>query len=191
MSDKRAGAEASVPTYEDFVAGSRPNRSRPSFPAVWSAGSTPASNAAIGMRSRPVALFWESKDGRSARVHLPELKERSARLANLLQARGVRPGDRVAGCCRASELLVVILGTWRVGAVYQPLFTAFGPKAIESRRLQRGAADLHRPAEPAQAGGGRGLSADRYRRRRRRRGVRPGRRLRSGAGCDSRRRSSR
>src|SRR6185312_12089089 len=26
-----------------------------------------------------------------------------------------------------------ILGTWRAGAVYQPLFTAFGPKAIEHR----------------------------------------------------------
>jgi hypothetical protein len=27
------------------------------------------------------------------------------------------------------------LGTWRVGAMYQPLFTAFGPAAIESRAL--------------------------------------------------------
>src|SRR5690606_8556178 len=31
------------------------------------------------------------------------------------------------------ELLTVVLGTWRAGAVYQPLFTAFGPKAIETR----------------------------------------------------------
>ncbi len=29
--------------------------------------------------------------------------------------------------------MITILGTWRVGAVYQPLFTAFGPKAIEQR----------------------------------------------------------
>jgi acetyl-CoA synthetase len=28
----------------------------------------------------------------------------------------------------------VVLATWRIGAVYQPLFTAFGPKAIEHRR---------------------------------------------------------
>ncbi|MCA3835139.1 MAG: AMP-binding protein, partial [Burkholderia sp.] len=29
--------------------------------------------------------------------------------------------------------IATILGTWRAGAVYQPLFTAFGPKAIEHR----------------------------------------------------------
>ena len=34
---------------------------------------------------------------------------------------------------RTPALLVTILGTWRAGAVYQPLFTAFGPKAIEHR----------------------------------------------------------
>ena len=27
----------------------------------------------------------------------------------------------------------MILAAWRIGAVYQPLFTAFGPKAIEHR----------------------------------------------------------
>ena len=34
---------------------------------------------------------------------------------------------------RCPVLLITILGTWRLGAVYQPLFTAFGPKAIEHR----------------------------------------------------------
>ncbi|TIV18857.1 MAG: AMP-binding protein, partial [Mesorhizobium sp.] len=34
---------------------------------------------------------------------------------------------------RIPELVALILGTWRIGAVYQPLFTAFGPKAIEHR----------------------------------------------------------
>ena len=31
-----------------------------------------------------------------------------------------------------------MLGTWRAGAVYQPLFTAFGPKAIEQRVTAEG-----------------------------------------------------
>ncbi|WP_151839509.1 AMP-binding protein, partial [Acinetobacter junii] len=31
------------------------------------------------------------------------------------------------------ELIVTILAAWRIGEVYQPLFTAFGPKAIEHR----------------------------------------------------------
>ncbi|TGR94223.1 AMP-binding protein, partial [bacterium M00.F.Ca.ET.191.01.1.1] len=34
---------------------------------------------------------------------------------------------------RIPELVALILGTWRIGAVYQPLFTAFGPKAVEHR----------------------------------------------------------
>ena len=32
-----------------------------------------------------------------------------------------------------------MLGVWRIGAVYQPLFTAFGPKAIETRLRTSGA----------------------------------------------------
>jgi acyl-coenzyme A synthetase/AMP-(fatty) acid ligase len=34
--------------------------------------------------------------------------------------------------------VVVALGAWRVGAIYQPLFTAFGPAAIESRVTSAG-----------------------------------------------------
>jgi acetyl-CoA synthetase len=39
------------------------------------------------------------------------------------------------------ELIGFILGAWRIGAVYQPLFTAFGPKAIE-HRLHTGSTKL-------------------------------------------------
>src|SRR5690606_19097626 len=68
------------------------------------------------------------------------LARRSAQFARLLQARGVQPGDRVAGLLpRIPELLIVLLGTLRAGAVYQPLFTAFGPKAIEHRLRASGA----------------------------------------------------
>ena len=88
------------------------------------------------------ALFWESKDGRSATYTFDELMNLSAQFANFLRAQGVGPGDRVAALLpRIPELLVVALGTWRAGAVYQTLFTAFGPKAIEYR-LQRSGASL-------------------------------------------------
>jgi acetyl-CoA synthetase len=88
------------------------------------------------------ALFWESKDGRSATYTFDELMTLSAQFANFLRTRGVGPGDRVAALLpRIPELLVVALGTWRAGAVYQTLFTAFGPKAIEYR-LQRSGASL-------------------------------------------------
>ena len=81
-----------------------------------------------------VALEWESQDGRRETYTFAQLQELSARFAGLLASRGVKPGDAVAGMLpRTPALLVTILGTWRAGAVYQPLFTAFGPKAIEHR----------------------------------------------------------
>ncbi len=82
----------------------------------------------------PVALYWENAEGASASYRFSELHEKACRFANFLLAQGVRPGDCVAGLLpRNVELLVTVLGTWRVGAVYQPLFTAFGPKALEHR----------------------------------------------------------
>ena len=55
-------------------------------------------------------------------------------ICQLLKSQGVRKGDRVSGLLpRTPELIITILATWRIGAVYQPLFTAFGPKAIEHR----------------------------------------------------------
>jgi acetyl-CoA synthetase len=135
MSDTGSGVAVSIPTYDDFAAGF----SAAAIEAQLAGRLDQGLNACIeccDQHAEPgrVALYWEGKDGRSARVSFLELKERSARLANLLHARGIRPGDRVAGLLpRIPELLVVILGVWRAGAVYQPLFTAFVPKAIEYR----------------------------------------------------------
>lgn len=81
-----------------------------------------------------VALYWESQNGQSSQMSFEELRERSSQFAHFLVSLGVKPGDRIAGLLpRVPELLVVIVGAWRAGAVYQPLFTAFGPKAIEYR----------------------------------------------------------
>lgn len=86
-----------------------------------------------------VALKFEG-DGRPAEeLTFAELKEKSAQFANFLTSQGIGKGDRVAALLpRTPELLVVILGTLRAGAVYQPLFTAFGPGAIEYRVQQAG-----------------------------------------------------
>ena len=135
MSDTRSGVAAAIPSYDDFTA----KFSAAQVEAELAGSLERGLNACVECCDRHaqpgrVALFWESKDGRSASLTFAELKEQSARFANFLQARGIRPGDRVAGLLpRIPELLVVILGTWRAGGVYQPLFTAFGPKAIEHR----------------------------------------------------------
>ncbi len=86
-----------------------------------------------------VGLYHEGIGGVSSQHSFEELKGRAARFANYLTAQGIGKGDRVAGLLpRTPELLVVILGTLRAGAVYQPLFTAFGAGAIEYRLSRAG-----------------------------------------------------
>lgn len=81
-----------------------------------------------------LALDYESQDGRRETLSFEQLRDRAARFANYLTAIGVGAGDVVAAMLpRTPDLITTILGTWRAGAVYQPLFTAFGPKAIEHR----------------------------------------------------------
>lgn len=81
-----------------------------------------------------IALFWEGADGDSATYTFSELRDQASRFAAFLANQGVGAGDCVAGLLpRRVELLITVLATWRLGAVYQPLFTAFGPKAIDHR----------------------------------------------------------
>ena len=78
-----------------------------------------------------IALIQENADGSSSRHSYAELRDQAAEFANYLSGKGVQAGDIVAGLLpRGHALVVTILGTLRIGAVYQPLFTAFGPKAI-------------------------------------------------------------
>jgi acetyl-CoA synthetase len=81
-----------------------------------------------------VALNWIGRDFTEETVTFAELRDQSSRFANLLRAHGINKGDVIGGLLpRIPELFVVALGAWRLGAIYQPLFTAFGPAAIESR----------------------------------------------------------
>ncbi|MER8848632.1 MULTISPECIES: acyl-CoA synthetase [Mesorhizobium] len=87
-----------------------------------------------------LALRAISADGELTEFSFEDLADMSGRVGTLLKELGVGPGDVVAGMLpRIPELLALILGAWRIGAVYQPLFTAFGPKAIEHRLGYSGA----------------------------------------------------
>lgn len=81
-----------------------------------------------------LALLSISAQGAEHRISFAQLRERARQVAKLLVASGIGPGDTVAGLLpRTPELVATILGTFLAGAVYQPLFTAFGPKAIAHR----------------------------------------------------------
>lgn len=81
-----------------------------------------------------VAIYWEDELGNKETWTFAKLKEKSDRMANWLRSLGVEEGDRVAGLLpKDMELIVTVLATWKVGALYVPLFTAFGPGALEHR----------------------------------------------------------
>lgn len=84
-----------------------------------------------------IALNHVATDGTLTQWTFAKLRKESQRVAGLFANLGVGKGDRVAGLLpRTPELLITVLAAWRLGAVYQPLFTAFGPKAIEYRVTQ-------------------------------------------------------
>jgi acetyl-CoA synthetase len=63
-----------------------------------------------------------------------DLRAHSNRLANVLLALGVRQGDCVATLLgRVPELYITALGALKVGAIYCPLFSAFGPEPLKTR----------------------------------------------------------
>lgn len=69
-----------------------------------------------------------------------ELREESTRFAAALSTLGVRRGDHVATLMgKSAELVVALLGLWRLGAVDVPLFTAFAHDAIAFRLQATGA----------------------------------------------------
>src|SRR5699024_5346779 len=69
-----------------------------------------------------------------------ELRQRSECFAAALADRGVQQGDRVATLLgKSADLLTAMLGIWRLGAVYVPLFTAFAADAIATRLHGSGA----------------------------------------------------
>ena len=90
-------------------------------------------------RGDTLALVHEDTAGNVTRMSFAELDKASAQVANLLQSYGVQVGDQVATMLpRTPELLTIVLATWRIGAVYQPLFTAFGYDSIKYRMDKAG-----------------------------------------------------
>ncbi len=103
----------------------------------WKPGEKVSLGASIVDRhaaSERVALICVGPDGTERRLTYRELSEASNRFANLLRRLGVEPGDRVAGLMpRGPEVIIAIIGTLKLGAIYVPIFTGFGPNSIRFR----------------------------------------------------------
>lgn len=80
------------------------------------------------------ALHVVSALGQDNTYTFSDLDTLTAHLAGGLSNLGVGPGDRVAALLpKGLELTLTALATWRLGAVYVPLFTAFGNEAVSYR----------------------------------------------------------
>lgn len=91
-------------------------------------------------RADQPALRYETKDGTAGSYTYRQLRDLSNRWANVLVSLGIGKGDRVAALLpKVPALLPVVLGVWKVGAVYVPLFTAFAGPAVAYRLRHSGA----------------------------------------------------
>ena len=89
---------------------------------------------AAGPRADVVAIRWLGKRGERRDLTYRDLARASRRFANVLAGLGVARGERVfvlAG--RHPDLYIAALGALRSGAVFSPLFAAFGPEPIQTR----------------------------------------------------------
>ena len=93
---------------------------------------------AHGARREHTAIRWLGRRGDRRDISYGALAELTSRFASVLDGLGVAREERVftlAG--RIPELYVAALGTLKRGAVFCPLFSAFGPEPI-AQRLELG-----------------------------------------------------
>ena len=82
-------------------------------------------------RELRTAIRWLGKHGERDEITYADLAERTARFANALEGLGIERGEVVFGLTgRVPLLYVAALGTLKRGAVFSPLFAAFGPEPI-------------------------------------------------------------
>lgn len=86
------------------------------------------------------ALIVETESGDVVQYSFLALKRLSNRLANLLLAKGLNRGDRVAILLPQSlETGIAHIAAWKAGGISIPLFTLFGEDALEFRLSNSGA----------------------------------------------------
>jgi acetyl-CoA synthetase len=90
-------------------------------------------HVASGRGSHLAARFID-RDWARIDLTYSDLRALSNRLASALEGLGVRRGDCVATVLgRVPELYLTALGAFKLGSVYCPLFSAFGPEPLKTR----------------------------------------------------------
>ncbi|GAB7020684.1 AMP-binding protein [Halostagnicola bangensis] len=81
-----------------------------------------------------IACLWEGEGGNVRRVTYGELHRQANQVANELEARGVGAGDTVGLYMpMVPEVVSILYGCFKVGAIAVPIFSGFGVDATASR----------------------------------------------------------
>jgi acetyl-CoA synthetase len=90
-------------------------------------------------RGAVTALRWLGKQGERRNFSYSDLAAATGRFADSLTRLGAGRGARIFSLVgRRPELYIAALGALKAGAVFSPLFSAFGPEPVRTR-LERGA----------------------------------------------------
>jgi len=83
---------------------------------------------------KKTALYWEGFTGQEKKFTYDDIRVYSNIFARFLKDQGVKPGERVCIFMdRIPELYISFLGILKLGAIAQPLFSAFGEEALFTR----------------------------------------------------------
>jgi acetyl-CoA synthetase len=81
-----------------------------------------------------LALLWENSEGHERTYTYDELRVAANTYAHFLRGIGVGPRDRVCVFMdRIPDFYISFLGVLKLGAIVQPLFSAFGPESLVVR----------------------------------------------------------
>ncbi len=110
----------------------------PAWPTWFSGGRmnyvVSAIDRRLAVRGDEIALAWEGDDGATRSLTYRELAAQVNRLANALRALGIGKGDRVGIFLpMLVETAVATLACSRIGAVFVPMFSGYGPDAVATR----------------------------------------------------------
>ncbi|MFP9193367.1 AMP-binding protein [Natrialbaceae archaeon A-CW1-1] len=92
-------------------------------------------HAALEAETRnKVATIWEGEDGEVREITYHELHRQANKVANALEDRGVETGDTVGLYMpMVPEVVSILYGCFKVGAIAVPIFSGFGVDAVATR----------------------------------------------------------
>jgi len=90
-----------------------------------------------------LALIWEDHSGTEKRFTYEDVRQHSNSIAAYLSKLDIHPGERVCLFMdRVPELYIGFLGVLKMGAIVQPLFSAFGDESLWTRLNNAGTAAI-------------------------------------------------